>query len=147
MNMGAFPSGQWGQTVNLLLNASVVRIHQLPPKRDTCKGVSFFVLYNFYGGIAGGFEQPGPRVTRPAGQKQSCGLFLGRGLANPPAPTKARYLKMYLAYFISNIVLTSSPFSREYPLFPLNKNKMQGTRFDPIRRAPCIFITGKIPLQ
>ena len=32
MNMGAFPSGQWGQTVNLLLNASVVRIHQLPPK-------------------------------------------------------------------------------------------------------------------
>ena len=31
MNMGAFPSGQWGQTVNLLLNASVVRIHQLPP--------------------------------------------------------------------------------------------------------------------
>ena len=31
-NMGAFPSGQWGQTVNLLLNASVVRIHQLPPK-------------------------------------------------------------------------------------------------------------------
>ncbi len=34
MNMGAFPSGQWGQTVNLLLNASVVRIHQLPPKND-----------------------------------------------------------------------------------------------------------------
>ena len=34
MNMGAFPSGQWGQTVNLLLNASVVRIHQLPPKES-----------------------------------------------------------------------------------------------------------------
>ena len=45
MNMGAFPSGQWGQTVNLLLNASVVRIHQLPPK--SCgKNVSqlFFVV-------------------------------------------------------------------------------------------------------
>lgn len=31
MNMGVFPSGQWGQTVNLLLNASVVRIHPRPP--------------------------------------------------------------------------------------------------------------------
>ena len=34
LNRGAFPSGQWGQTVNLLLNASVVRIHQLPPTKD-----------------------------------------------------------------------------------------------------------------
>ena len=32
MNMGVFPSGQWGQTVNLLLSASVVRIHPRPPK-------------------------------------------------------------------------------------------------------------------
>ena len=31
-NKGVFPSGQWGQTVNLLLNASVVRIHPRPPK-------------------------------------------------------------------------------------------------------------------
>ena len=30
-NVGAFPSGQRGQTVNLLRSASVVRIHQLPP--------------------------------------------------------------------------------------------------------------------
>ena len=29
--MGEFPSGQRGQTVNLLLSASVVRIHPLPP--------------------------------------------------------------------------------------------------------------------
>ena len=29
--MGEFPSGQRGQTVNLLLLASVVRIHLLPP--------------------------------------------------------------------------------------------------------------------
>ena len=32
VNMGVFPSGQWGQTVNLLLSASVVRIHPRPPK-------------------------------------------------------------------------------------------------------------------
>ena len=30
---GAFPSGQRGQTVNLLHLASVVRIHPLPPER------------------------------------------------------------------------------------------------------------------
>ena len=29
--MGEFPSGQRGQTVNLLLSASMVRIHPLPP--------------------------------------------------------------------------------------------------------------------
>ena len=42
--MGAFPSGQWGQTVNLLLNASVVRIHQLPPKACDKKDVTGFFL-------------------------------------------------------------------------------------------------------
>ena len=45
MNMGAFPSGQWGQTVNLLLNASVVRIHQLPPKAVAKMCHNFFLLY------------------------------------------------------------------------------------------------------
>ena len=30
--MGEFPSGQRGQTVNLLLSASMVRIHPLPPR-------------------------------------------------------------------------------------------------------------------
>ena len=32
--MGEFPSGQRGQTVNLLLSASVVRIHPLPPEKS-----------------------------------------------------------------------------------------------------------------
>ena len=45
MNMGVFPSGQWGQTVNLLLSASVVRIHPRPPKNLTvCKYAEVFVL-------------------------------------------------------------------------------------------------------
>ena len=34
MNMGEFPSGQRGQTVNLLAMPSVVRIHLPPPKRN-----------------------------------------------------------------------------------------------------------------
>ena len=34
LNMGVFPSGQRGQTVNLLSSTSVVRIHPLPPKKN-----------------------------------------------------------------------------------------------------------------
>ena len=46
MNMGVFPSGQWGQTVNLLLSASVVRIHPRPPRTPVSEpgtGVSVFI--------------------------------------------------------------------------------------------------------
>ncbi len=39
--MGEFPSGQRGQTVNLLLSASVVRIHSLPPKVQNPKQLTF----------------------------------------------------------------------------------------------------------
>ena len=42
VNMGEFPSGQRGQTVNLLLIASVVRIHLPPPTpHQFWCGVSF----------------------------------------------------------------------------------------------------------
>ena len=45
-NMGVFPSGQWGQTVNLLLSASVVRIHPRPPKNLNVSSTLRFLLYN-----------------------------------------------------------------------------------------------------
>ena len=45
LNMEEFPSGQRGQTVNLLLNASVVRIHPPPPGRSKLIACSdFFCL-------------------------------------------------------------------------------------------------------
>ena len=51
--MGEFPSGQRGQTVNLLLIASVVRIHLPPPaKRTSPKGDVLFAG----GENEGGFE-------------------------------------------------------------------------------------------
>ena len=49
--MGVFPSGQWGQTVNLLLSASVVRIHPRPPNKKNPnlfpigEGFGFFVFF------------------------------------------------------------------------------------------------------
>ncbi len=44
LNMGDFPSGQRGQTVNLLASPSVVRIHHLPPEKSTCESKCFFQL-------------------------------------------------------------------------------------------------------
>ena len=52
LHMGEFPSGQRGQTVNLLLIASVVRIHLPPPAKDPPA-----VLVGFYWwGKIRGFE-------------------------------------------------------------------------------------------
>ena len=42
LHMGAFPSGQRGQTVNLLSTTSVVRIHLLPPKNRQAIACLFF---------------------------------------------------------------------------------------------------------
>ena len=89
--MGAFPSGQWGQTVNLLLNASVVRIHQLPPKRTRNLGCGFFFVLELVG-----FEQVGRPQTA---KKQSCGLFFRPRLANPPAPTKKLWQRCCRSFF------------------------------------------------
>ena len=40
--MGEFPSGQRGQTVNLLRLASVVRIYSLPPEKDLVERQGLF---------------------------------------------------------------------------------------------------------
>ena len=49
-NMGDFPSGQRGQTVNLLSVTSVVRIHHLPPEKST----SLEVLFSMKSTLSGG---------------------------------------------------------------------------------------------
>ena len=81
MNMGAFPSGQWGQTVNLLLNASVVRIHQLPPKRTRNLGCGFFFVLELVG-----FEQVGHPQTA---KNSPADCFLDRGLRIHQLPPKS----------------------------------------------------------
>ena len=48
-NMGEFPSGQRGQTVNLLAMPSMVRIHLPPPNKEDNRKVVFFVWWeNFW---------------------------------------------------------------------------------------------------
>ena len=92
MNMGAFPSGQWGQTVNLLLNASVVRIHQLPPKRTRNLGCWFFFVLELVG-----FEQ----VGRPPTAKNSpADCILDRGLRIHQLPPKSCGKDVAAAFFL-----------------------------------------------
>ena len=93
LNMGAFPSGQWGQTVNLLLNASVVRIHQLPPKRTRNLGCGFFFVLELVG-----FEQ----VGRPQTAKNSpADCFLDRGLRIHQLPPKSCGKDVATAFFFA----------------------------------------------
>ena len=115
--MGAFPSGQWGQTVNLLLNASVVRIHQLPPKGTRNLGCGFFFVLELV-------DSNRSAVRRR--QKQSCGLFFRPRLANPPAPTK-KPRQRYCRGFFSLLYRTKpakamtdfqSAFYRDVQLLP-----------------------------
>ena len=111
MNMGVFPSGQWGQTVNLLLSASVVRIHPRPPRTPVSEpGTGVSVLSAVQKERKGGFEQQQRRPLPAAETGRSCwgcgqqdaraaqgtmqplgaatrAPFL-RGSRSPPAPTK-----------------------------------------------------------
>ena len=68
--MGAFPSGQRGQTVNLLSTTSVVRIHPLPPSKTAVPPGTAVLL--------GGSGQPssplpsGSRWSNPRSVKKMC---------------------------------------------------------------------------
>ena len=50
--MGEFPSGQRGQTVNLLSTTSVVRIHSPPPKAEKPRDCAVSLLFIEDAGLA-----------------------------------------------------------------------------------------------
>ena len=106
LNKGAFPSGQWGQTVNLLLNASVVRIHQLPPKRTRNLGCGFFFVLELVG-----IEQ----VGRPQAAKNSpADCFLDRGLRIHQLPPKSCGKNISATFFLW---CTAQSRQRRCPIF------------------------------
>ena len=74
-NMGVFPSGQWGQTVNLLLSASVVRIHPRPPRAPVSNGYRSFCFISFEKGDARVDSNSIDPPNSPAGKKAPAGLF------------------------------------------------------------------------
>ena len=80
MNMGVFPSGQWGQTVNLLLSASVVRIHPRPPRTPVSNGYRSFCFICQTEGTQGWIRTAAATSLKTA-QKPPSGLFLAARLA------------------------------------------------------------------
>ena len=67
--MGVFPSGQWGQTVNLLLSASVVRIHPRPPRTPVSNGYRSFCFTCLEKGAARVDSNSIDPPNSPAGKK------------------------------------------------------------------------------
>ena len=67
--MGVFPSGQWGQTVNLLLSASVVRIHPRPPRTPVSNGYRSFCFICLAKGTARVDSNSIDLPNSPAGKK------------------------------------------------------------------------------
>ena len=103
-NMGVFPSGQWGQTVNLLLSASVVRIHPRPPRTPVSNGYrSFCFIYLAKGATRVDSNSIDP-PNSPAGKKAPAGLFLDAWLAqsthaHQKNATYQNTLRFFLRYF------------------------------------------------
>ena len=90
--------------------------------------VSFYI--NLIISHAGGFEQPVPDALRPVGQKHPCGVFLGRGLAGSPAPTKTRYFSRSISFlfYISLIINCAGGFEQPVPdaLRPVGQKHLCG---------------------
>ena len=73
--MGEFPSGQRGQTVNLLSMTSVVRIH-LPPPNSALKDAEFFFIFGTFRTILCVFIKAAPTHARQfSGASRCCFLF------------------------------------------------------------------------
>ena len=78
VNMGEFPSGQRGQTINLLSVTSVVRIHLPPPKIPNIRldGRNFLILGE------GGFER---RLLATVQWTVATAVAFSAEKANPPS--------------------------------------------------------------
>ena len=75
-NLGVFPSGQWGQTVNLLLFSFGGSNPPAPTKNSSVIMTLEFLFYpDFVKDCKGGFEQHRPPPYVPAAKKPQWGFF------------------------------------------------------------------------
>ena len=86
--MGVFPSGQWGQTVNLLLSASVVRIHPRPPRTPVSNGYRSFCFICLEKGTQGWIRTASTRRIVRRGKKPLRGFFRCAARAIHPRPPR-----------------------------------------------------------
>ena len=102
MNMGVFPSGQWGQTVNLLLSASVVRIHPRPPRTPVSNGYRSFCFICLAKGTARVDSNSCGAVAEDSAKTAQWAVFSSAARAIHPRPPKNRNVSKYAAVFIYN---------------------------------------------
>ena len=111
MNMGVFPSGQWGQTVNLLLSASVVRIHPRPPRTPVSNGYrSFCFIYLAKGATRVDSNSCGA-VAEDSAKTAQWAVFSSAARAIHPRPPKNRNVSKYAAVFFTILfpAISASP--------------------------------------
>ena len=97
MNMGVFPSGQWGQTVNLLLSASVVRIHPRPPRTPVSNGYRSFCFASLEKGDARVDSNSCGAVAEDSAKTAQWAVFSSAARAIHPRPPKNRNVSKYAA--------------------------------------------------
>ena len=102
-NMGGFPSGQRGQTVNLLSTTSVVRIHHLPPKKRVQSVLSFVLRSDF--SRSSGFES---RLLATCWMHVATGVPFPQKSESTTSHQETEYRKMLCFSFIfRNLVALS----------------------------------------
>ena len=103
--MGVFPSGQWGQTVNLLLSASVVRIHPRPPRTPVSEpGTGVSVLSVLQKGLQGWIRTASTRRIVRRGKKLLRGFFRCAACVIHPRPPKNLNVSSTLRFLLYNKV-------------------------------------------
>ncbi len=102
VNMGVFPSGQWGQTVNLLLSASVVRIHPRPPKEAQRTKLRWaFCFARHLKSHSRGWMRTAAATSLKMAQKQPGGLFFSSAARDiHPRPPKNLNVCKYAEVFV-----------------------------------------------
>ncbi len=81
LNLGVFPSGQWGQTVNLLLFSFGGSNPPAPTKRSSIRtGCWVFCFVETFSGLSGRIRTAAA-LSQKTAQKQPGGLFLAARLA------------------------------------------------------------------
>ena len=116
--MGAFPSGQRGQTVNLLSLTSVVRIHPLPPTQKASAKQMPFVLVEKVGRGQRTDVAAFGYAKMTAFSRQGNRLELAHAssvVTNPPAPTKKSVMPFGITLFLTSAMAEKpdSPSSGE----------------------------------
>ena len=81
MNLGVFPSGQWGQTVNLLLFSFGGSNPPAPTKKTSVENTLVFCFIRYLKFHSQGWIRTAAALSQKTAQKQPSGLFLAARLA------------------------------------------------------------------